>query len=89
MVSVFKNKYSLAFEPHRTGNRHVNNMIYAYLTIKNLFCRCCNPINIKDTIESFTETQGGVKRYHRGGTTSETEDEDNDEESKENLVFNT
>ena len=62
IISNCKTFYSLkffyisAFEPNRTGNRHVNNMIYAYLTIKNLFCRCCDPINIKDIIESFTET---------------------------------
>lgn len=62
---------SNAFEPHRTGNRHVNNMIYTYLTIKNLFCRCCDPINIKDMIESFTETKSGAKRLH--GRTSDTE----------------
>jgi hypothetical protein len=54
-------------------------MIYAYLTVKNLFFRCCDPVNIKDTIESFTETK---KRLHD----IENPNEDNDEETKEETV---
>ena len=38
----------------------MNNMIYTWLTVRHLFFSCCDPVNIKDIIESFTEeTQEG------------------------------
>lgn len=46
---------SNAFEERRTGSRAVNNMIYTWLTVRHLFFSCCDPVNIKDIIESFTE----------------------------------
>jgi len=59
-------------------------MIYAYLTVKNLFFRCCDPVNIKDTIESFTDNK---KRLHEPDI--ETPEEDEEETKDEKVVFYT
>jgi len=43
------------FEPKRTKSRPLNNCIYAWLSVKSLFFRCCDPVNIKDIVESCIE----------------------------------
>jgi K+ transporter len=48
-------------------------MIYTWLTLRHVLFRCCNPINIKDIVESFTENRAGESQ----------------EEIKEEVVFHT